>query len=701
MVPASNSGGEHPAEPRETTGGGTPTRGGRLARHRRLVLLAFSLLLTVLALGAIEGACRIAGYGGYGSTFRKAGTLPNGSTLVFTDHAGPQSYFFANRSNPGSLDPTAFEMPKPKGTFRVFLVGESAAKGNPYTRPLTSASFLRAMLQDLWPDRKVEVINLGVTAIASFAVLGIATEALDYEPDLIVAYLGNNEFYGAYGVASLHSAGRSPGMIRLIRATRASASPSSSITWWPANTSNGSKTLMEALVGQSSIGPDDPLRTAAARNLETFVGDLIDRCAARGVPVVVCTPPSNVRDLAPLGRPDLSQLAPAERERVDAALASAHAALASDPAQALAAIDEVLHLAPIHATAEYLRAQALLAQGKDADAAKAYRRAVDLDPMPWRPPSSSIEAIRRAATDHGAILCDMDATFAMQSRGGAAGWELLADHVHPSLEGQDLVARSIVGALAKGPPPVAVDASRAAQLPAGEVYAARLGANPYELFAASHAMRLLAMIPFFQESNPGFLAHHQAACDELAASMPPFGRGAVERWLEVTTHAAEERPVSGFAAEAHLANGRFVEAEALFRFASQAVVPYTNWELEYFYKALMAKVRSGRQLDAADRQAALDAIGRARFIIEAEHGSDSGGPELWAGLLHQIRGELAPSVEFLASARTKLSYPTRLAADEALIRAHLAAGRRDLAEAIVQEGLQGPQADSYRAFLRR
>ena len=65
------------------------------------------------------------------------------------------------------------------------------------------AAFLQLMLQDAWPDRRVEVINLGTTAIASFPVLGITTEALDYEPDLVVVYTGHNEFFGTYGVASV------------------------------------------------------------------------------------------------------------------------------------------------------------------------------------------------------------------------------------------------------------------------------------------------------------------------------------------------------------------------------------------------------------------------------------------------------------------------------------------------------------------
>ena len=67
-------------------------------------------------------------------------------------------------------------------------------------RNLTSARFLEAWLQELLPERKVEVVNLGVAAVASFPVRKLAEQALDQlQPDLLLLYGGHNEFYGALG----------------------------------------------------------------------------------------------------------------------------------------------------------------------------------------------------------------------------------------------------------------------------------------------------------------------------------------------------------------------------------------------------------------------------------------------------------------------------------------------------------------------
>ena len=48
-------------------------------------------------------------------------------------------------------------------------------------------------------SREVEVVNLGITSIASFAVAQVVEDALVLSPDLVVVYTGHNEFYGLYG----------------------------------------------------------------------------------------------------------------------------------------------------------------------------------------------------------------------------------------------------------------------------------------------------------------------------------------------------------------------------------------------------------------------------------------------------------------------------------------------------------------------
>lgn len=675
-------------------------KGAKLFKRPRLAALAFGLIVAALLLGIAEGALRLAGFGGYAPTFRPAGRLDDGSTLYLTDPAGPGSYFFANRSGGMAPDPAALVMPKPRGTVRIMFAGESAAKGIPQPRPLRAAALLQAMLGEAWPDRAVEVINLGTPAIASYPVLGVLTESLDYDPDLVVVYVGNNEFYGAYGVSSLHSAGRAPALIRARRALHSTALAQGLTRLAGGRAPRRAATLMEAMVGQSSIGPDDPARAAAARTLRAFVGDMIDRCSRRGVPVIVCTPPCNERDFAPVGEPDLSDLPEHQRERLAELLGLARALIERDPHEAASAARGALEIRPDHAPAHFLLGRALLAQGREGEARASFRRAIDLDPMPWRPPALSIAAIRAAVAERGAVLADLEAAFRAESPGGAVGWELMDDHVHPSLRGQDLVARTIVRAMADLPGPLRVDPGAAAALPDWRALADRQGASPAEAYGVATRMELLGRISIFERSNPELLARSLAARRRIEAESPPLVAEALAEWARGAGDRTDRYPASAAVGYALHGAGRPAEAEPYFRFAAASADPYGSWSLEFAYHALLCRAQASGGVSPEDRRLALETIRAGRVLIDSGR-SASGGAELWVGLLFQLRNEAGESLPYLLAARSKLTGANRVAADEALVRSYAALGRAGEARAIIEEGLRGPFAEAYRAMRPR
>jgi hypothetical protein len=71
-----------------------------------------------------------------------------------------------------------------------------------------------------FPDRNFEVINLSLTAVNSYTVLGFAEELVKYQPDAVLIYSGHNEYYGTLGVASTNSVGSDPRVIKLLLALR-------------------------------------------------------------------------------------------------------------------------------------------------------------------------------------------------------------------------------------------------------------------------------------------------------------------------------------------------------------------------------------------------------------------------------------------------------------------------------------------------
>jgi len=671
--------------------------------RRRPLFIAISVALPLVLLLAIEGGLRLFGFGGYPDTFRRVGKLADGSTLIITDNPGPASYFFANKSRPGTLRQECLVMPKPAGVFRIVLAGESAAKGFPQPKALSAASFLKTMLQDLVPDKSIEVINLGTTAVASFPVLGMVTESLDYSPDLVIVYVGNNEFFGAYGVASLHSAGRSPAVIKALRAFRWTAVAQFIDAKLRPAAASGDKTLMETMIGQSFIASDDPARAAAARTLREFVGAMVDRCRAKGVPVVVCTPPFNERDLAPLGEPEITTRSLEESTRVKSLIAAGAAMLkANDHAGAANNAREVLKSWPHHANAWFLLGQARSAIGDESGAAKAFQSAENCDTMPWRPPSPSVEAVREAAANHGAVLCDLIAAFRGASGGGGIGWELMDDHVHPSLRGQDLAARTIARTLAEHKLVPGLELSELDAMPDWNAFAARLGANPYEAYGVAHTVRILFDIPFFRATNPEGFPRFDAVCKELDSRVTPEVREALRDWQKPETHlGGEQRPISGMVGKRLIAARNPAEAEPLFRVAAESVPQYSSWSAEFTYYMLACRLAlrpvNGQVLDDAEKQIALAAVGRCEVLL-SQGRSPSGQAERYAGRLCQLRGEHEKAIPFLLTAREKLFETDRVANDQALVEAYVATGQPEKARAVVEKGIEqsGKYADMYR-----
>ena len=96
--------------------------------------------------------------------------------------------------------PQAYSIPadKPPGTYRIFVLGESAAMGDP-DPAYAFSRYLDVMLRERYPSMKFEVVNTGSVAINSHVLLPIAEGLAKERPDLFIIYSGNNEVVGPYG----------------------------------------------------------------------------------------------------------------------------------------------------------------------------------------------------------------------------------------------------------------------------------------------------------------------------------------------------------------------------------------------------------------------------------------------------------------------------------------------------------------------
>jgi tetratricopeptide (TPR) repeat protein len=670
-----------------------------LSLRKRILFGAVMICLPILLLLGAEVMLRLCGYGGNDPVIRKAGVVPGGD-LMITDQAGAISYFFANRSRPGYNDQYQFVSPKPTNVFRIFIVGESAAKGYPQPRILASSAFLKKMLVDAWPDRNVEVINLGTTAVASFPVLGMMTEALAAEPDLIIIHTGHNEFFGAYGVNSISRGGAGIARLKATRWVRSLALVQVLNKWLVSEERLKGKSLMEIMAAQSYTAPDDSVRQDAAHNLGANLREMVARCRSRGVPALVCTMPSNERDFFPVGEDRFNKLSPDQQTHFQALFRDGESLLMSAAPAALAKLTEALTLDPKHARAHFLSGRAFFSLSQTNDAQREFDTARDCDSMPWRATSLQQAAIRAAAAQPGGQLCDLQTLYRAHSPGGCIGWELMDDHVHPTLRGQALMAEGIVASLRHRTDAAGVTTAQFARIRPWEQYATELGDNPYDHYAVDHTMRILFGVSFMRERNAEAWRRFNDRATAFETTLTPEVMAVIREWQSEVPHAGGKRPITGMVAREFMREKRFAEALQLYEIAQRAVPEYTSWHMEYVYFTLACREKLAGQLSDAERKLALAEIEQGKFLLQRGF-SQTGLTERYVGRLYQLRGEFAEAIPFLNASRQKLGGFDLVAAEQALFVSLIKTGQQKEARQLAANGVakSGQYAPLYQQLL--
>ncbi len=540
---------------------------------------------------------RLAGFGGHAPLLNPLHLSLAGGE-VYEIHPRAAEIFFAKATPDGSELVGSHRrdlavLPKPPSTFRVVFVGASTVEGFPMPRNLTGARYLEVMLQHLVPDRHVEVINLGVTAIASYPIRVLGIEALEQlQPDLLLIYEAHNEFFGASGVASYQFMGQGVGTMQTVYFFRQLALVQAAEelrSGLRRHGAAGRPDLIRIMAAAAEIPPDGALHAAARRSLATNFRALLRAARERGVPAVLATVASNERDMAPMAssEEDLPAAARAGWRRRLAVVqsemapqAAIGAAIERKPALSAAAA-RLAAEAPHHAGAAYLAARALEAAGETAAAAEMYRRARDLDALPWRAARDKNRLLRRLAAEEGVPLADCEAAFAAASpaAGGATGWDLFADHLHPSLKGQALLARTFVDAIVRGrllPAAPEVLAGRLATLPDWRQISAFLGAEPLERFLLVHKMAALFRVPPIGSHNEATAARLGALVERIRAASDPVDEQAIRLWERGSAEAGFALPISYFGGVAALRGGQHERAAAYFHGAAENAFPLSD-----------------------------------------------------------------------------------------------------------------------------
>ncbi len=412
--------------------------------------LATAIIIPTLLALILEGALRLVGYG-YPTAF----CLRQKGSVTYIENDKFLFQFYSRKTNLRP-NPFALSAAKPAEATRIVVLGESAAAGTP-DPAYNFGRILERMLRQQWPRRRCEVINAAMRGVNSHILLPAARDCCArLKPDLVVVYMGNNEAVGLYAPGP-HS-GRLTSLPRLLRALQ-----------WVRSTRLGE--LMDPLLlglaregmppekqddqffREHFVAADDPRRNAVYNNFRLNLAGL---CAAarhcRGG-VILMTVPVNLQDFPPLGSmhrpglsdPDLLRWQAAFDAGIEDETAGRHAEAISRYLAA-AALDG--HFAELH----FRLARCRAASGQLDQARREFLLARDWDALQFRADSRLNDVVRQTATRHPAGTVRLvDAERALAEADAEEhqipGDRLFNDHVHPSFDGDYLLAKTLFPAV--------------------------------------------------------------------------------------------------------------------------------------------------------------------------------------------------------------------------------------------------------------
>jgi len=349
------------------------------------------------------------------------------------------------------LRPLNFRISKHKApnTVRIVVLGESAAKGVP-APSFAVAPQLRAQLRHRFPGKEFEVINTGVVGVNSHAVYQIARDLAQFEPDLFVVYMGNNEVVGPYGPGCFYLSQMPPlWLIRasiFVRSTRTGQLLGDVISTLLSSNRRYGKWGGMAMFVNNAVAGDDQRLGAVYDNFASNLRDIIRVASGVGARTVVCTVVANLKDCPPFLSRHRDGLSQSDLLSWKAAFDLGHLAwMLGNSAQAREKLTTALRIDPQFADTHFILGSLDLQSGDVASARAHYVEALHWDALRFRPDARINQIIRNVAKEGTRGVSLLDSAYAMgsdpASPGFVSGREILFEHVHFDWPGNYTLAR--------------------------------------------------------------------------------------------------------------------------------------------------------------------------------------------------------------------------------------------------------------------
>lgn len=358
------------------------------------------------------------------------------------------------------FNPQQFPKEKAPGTYRIFCLGGSTTFGRPYDDTTSFPGWLRELLPVADSRRNWEVINAGGISYASYRVATLMEELALYEPDLFIIYSGHNEFLEERTYRKMREI---PSFIKstasLLTQTRtwtAMRSVLASLGIMP-RMQQDKRVQLSAEVNTAlsrSAGPDlyerdNTLKDRILMHYRISLERMVDIARSAGAEVIFVTPASNLKDSSPFKSQHTAGLDETAKKRSKELISQALDLINdSEWTGALKALDQALSIDPLYAELHYRRGKVLFALGRHEEAGVSFTRALDEDVCPLRALSPMQNILAKVASAKDVPLVDfidiLKQRLLTDHDHQIAGQEYFLDHVHPTIEGNRILAAALV-----------------------------------------------------------------------------------------------------------------------------------------------------------------------------------------------------------------------------------------------------------------
>ena len=429
-----------------------------VSRRRLWMFRLFSMALGLSGFALMELVCIAAGWGE--SQYGDDPLVGFESVRPLFEKTTDGRDFHTSPARRGYFKEVSFAVEKPRKEFRIFVFGESTVQGNPFSIETSFPTYLQIALEEADSSRPWKVVNCGGVSYASYRLLPVMRECLNYEPDLYVFCGGHNQFLEHISFEEVRESavltGRAHSILSQLRIFRIlqrllkrNAIPNQLSGTLPAVGGRSATlplevtTLLDQHNGLAKYHRDDKLAKLIVRSFAADLRLMATLSRQHQVPLLFILPPSNLADCPPFKSEFSASTTIADQAEITSLLKQSGKLSGSDLPQSIQLLEEASRRDARYAMTWYELGQLQLAALDFAAADTSFRRAKDEDVCPLRMTTPLETAMRNIVSVESVPLIDAHELLSRRCRNGIAGDAILVDHVHPSFRGHGDIAISI------------------------------------------------------------------------------------------------------------------------------------------------------------------------------------------------------------------------------------------------------------------